>query len=330
MKLIRIDRKTGEAEIKIEDITDLWHLKQIIEEGDIVSGRTIRKTVIKRGDDIEYGEKKPVVLSIKTEKTELKDGILRVSGKITGGQKDIELSSYHTMNLEPGLFLKIQKTWKPYHIDRLKKAQIKHPLLLITVLDREEADFAILKESGIEMIATIRRKDPENLDDYHMEIYDFLKKKNIKNMIIAGPGFERENLFKFISNDDKDFAKNIIIEHTSNIGVTGIREVIGKSSNRVLKETRVAKESEAVREFMERVAKEELVVYGPEETRKAVEYGAVSKLLISFEKARDFEDVMERAEKQRCEIIIIGSDHELGEQFLHMGGIGGLLRFRIE
>jgi len=329
MKVLGQNIKSGEKTLKIESIDDLWHLKNIIEEGDVVSGKTLRKTVIKRGDQIDYGEKKPVTLSIKVEKTELKDNALRISGRIISGQNDIELSSYHTMNIECGSVLTLQKNWKPHHIERLKKAEIKHPLLLITVLDREQADFAIIKESGIEMITSIRSRDPEKREEYYNEIYNFLKKKNIKNIVIAGPGFERENLLNFISKKDREFAKNIFLEHSSNIGITGIREVIEKSSNKIIKQTRIAKESEVVKEFMEKIAKGGLVVYGIEETKRAVEYGAVEKLLISDEKVRDFEDIMEKVEKQKGIVVIIGSDHELGEQFLNMGGIAGFLRFRI-
>jgi protein pelota len=329
MKVLGQNIKSGEKTLKIESIDDLWHLKNIIEEGDVVSGKTLRKTVIKRGDQIDYGEKKPVTLSIKVEKTELKDNVLRISGRIISGQNDIELSSYHTMNIECGSVLTLQKNWKPHHIERLKKAEIKHPLLLITVLDREQADFAIIKESGIEMITSIRSRDPEKREEYYNEIYNFLKKKNIKNIVIAGPGFERENLLNFISKKDREFAKNIFLEHSSNIGITGIREVIEKSSNKIIKQTRIAKESEVVKEFMEKIAKGGLVVYGIEETKRAVEYGAVEKLLISDEKVRDFEDIMEKVEKQKGIVVIIGSDHELGEQFLNMGGIAGFLRFRI-
>ncbi|MEM7819964.1 MAG: mRNA surveillance protein pelota [Candidatus Aenigmatarchaeota archaeon] len=329
MKILSQDIKSGVKTLIIEDMDDLWHLKHIIEPGDFVTSKTIRKTVIKRGSEIDYGEKKPMVLTLKVDKTELSENKLRITGQITNGPKTIEMNAYHTMQIEPKDTITIQKEWKSYHIERLKKAQIKHPLLLITVLDREQADFAILKESGIEMIATIRCKDNEKRDEYYSEIYSFLKKKNLKNMIIAGPGFERENLLKFISEKDKEFSKNIILEHSSNIGITGIREVIEKSSSRVLKETRIAKESEIVKEFLQRVSKESLVVYGADETKKAVEYGAVDKLLISVNKIKEFEGIMEKIEKQKGEIIIIGSDHELGEQFLNMGGIAGFLRFRI-
>lgn len=49
MQLIFKDFKKGIVKIKIESIDDLWSLHLLIEPGDIISGKTIRK--IKVGED---------------------------------------------------------------------------------------------------------------------------------------------------------------------------------------------------------------------------------------------------------------------------------------
>ncbi len=73
-----------------------------------------------------------------------------------------------------------------------------------------------------------------------------------------------------------------------------------------------------------------LVVYGPKETEKAVSIGAVETLFVSQQKLDAFEKLMETQERMRGAVVIIGSDHELGEQFLHLGGIAGFLRFKTD
>jgi stalled ribosome rescue protein Dom34 len=97
-----------------------------------------------------------------------------------------------------------------------------------------------------------------------------------------------------------------------------------------LKETRIAKECEYVQEVLLRMKTEGLVVYGREETQKAISMGAVEILLVSDKKIVEFEKLMERVERLKGKVVIIGSDHEMGEQFLHLGGIAGFLRFRID
>jgi len=80
------------------------------------------------------GDRKPVTLTIQLEKTEYHKDIhvLRLSGKITEGPEDIQISSYHTLSIDTDTVLTIQKPkWKAYHLDRLKKARQKRPLLFI-------------------------------------------------------------------------------------------------------------------------------------------------------------------------------------------------------
>ncbi len=331
MKILKKDLKAGSIALKVETLDDLWHLERILEPKDLVTSKTMRKVVVKRGSEVEYGDKKPVVLTLKTEKIEFQEsGVLRITGPITSGPDDIQLNSYHTIQVEPGSVITIQKEWKSYHLDRLNKAQIKQPLLLICVLDREEADLALLKESGIEKLGSVRSRDPENREEYYKNILSFLEKQiGYQKIIIAGPGFERENLLNFIKKMRSKISESVVLEHCSTTGMHGIQEVLKSSANRILTDTRISKESRIVEEVLGRIKTEGLVVYGPEETKKAVEMGAVETLLVSDKRVREFEELMEKVEKLKGNVVIIGSDHESGEQFFHLGGIAAFLRFRL-
>jgi protein pelota len=333
MKIIHRDMKEQKIKLAVETPEDLWHLEHVIEAGDLVTSRTLRKASIKRGGEYEYGDKKPVVLTIKVEKMELKkdSGILRLNGPIAAGPDDVPLQSHHSIEVEAGSVLSIQKTkWKSYQIDRLEKAKTVKQSLLICVMDREEADFAVLRESGIEMKAKITNYDRENMEEYYEKIISYLKGRDFRTMVIGGPGFERENILKYMREKHKDLAGRIMLEHSSSTGINGVQEIIKKSGSRVLKETRIAKESEYVSEILRRMKTDGLVVYGTKETEKAVESAAVETLFVSQEKLNEFEGVMETQERLGGKIVIIGSDHELGEQFLHLGGVAGFLRFRAE
>ncbi len=333
MKVLVKDLKHNRMRLLVESFEDLWHLEHILEEGDIVTSKTFRKIVVKKGGTYEYGEKKPMVLSVRVEKVEFQrdSGVLRITGPIVLGPENIQKQAYHTLQIDVNSMLTIEKRrWKSYQLDRIEKARAKKPDLFVCVLDREGADFAVVKESGIEMRASIRNYDKENMEGYYREILSYIKRQDFEILILAGPGFERENLLKFIQENERDLTKKIILEHSSSTSINGIQEVVKKSANRILKETRIAKESEYVNEILKRIKTEGLVVYGKKETEKAVKLGAVETLFVSQEKIRDFEEIMEEQERQRGKIVIIGSDHELGEQFLHLGGIAGFLRFRVD
>ncbi|RLJ08570.1 MAG: mRNA surveillance protein pelota [Candidatus Aenigmatarchaeota archaeon] len=337
MKILKLDRKKRFIQLKIENPEDLWHLEKILETGDIITSKTLRKTSVKREDKIEYGKKIPVTIGIKAEKWELRPEMhsLRITGPILSGPKDvITLRSYHTHQIEPGNVLKIEKEkWKPYQLERLKKAKVKQPEIFVCVIDREQADFALLKESGVHTKGTVYfRKvfESEDRSSFYREIIKTLKDSHTDIIILAGPGFEKENLYKFIQEKEPELSKKIFLESCSDTGISGIKEVIKKSSLKVLKEMRLKKETEILERFFEELSKEGLVAYGRKETQEALSFGAIETLLVSEEKIHDFEDFMQEAEKQRAKIIIISSEHENGERFLHLGGIGALLRFSIK
>lgn len=338
VQVIRIDKKEGTVRVRTETPDDLWHLEKILEPGDLITSRTMRKTTIKRGQDIDKGDRKPVTLTIQVEKKEFHRDThnLRITGPIKSGPEDlVRIGSYHSLGIGTDAILTIQKKqWKPHHMDRLNKAKAKPSLLLICVLDREEADCAALKESGIEYLASfssVKKKDSGSLDEYHEEIIKYLegKQADFQAIVLAGPGFERENLLKEIKEKKPELARRIVLEHSNSTGRAGIQEVIKASANRILKDTRVARETELVEKLLEEIEKDGLAVYGRDETKKAIGLGAVETLLVSEDKVPDFEETMDSAEKQGSDIRIISSEHESGEKFLHLGGIGGILRFRM-
>lgn len=331
MKILKKNLKEGIIKVRIETPSDLWHLEKLVEPGDLLRSKTTRKIVINRGGEMKRGERKTMVLKVQAEKTELTDNAFRVTGKIKHGPEDIQLNSYHTLQLELYDDVDIQKKeWKRYHMERLKKAQKAEPLILICVLDRQSADFAMLKESGVERLVTIKSKDPEAREEYYAELKAYLEKKTGYNaIIIAGPGFERENLLKYMKAKKSSIIDKIHLEHASSTGISGINEVLKSSADVIINKTRISEETKIIEKLLEEINKDGLVIYGKSETTDAVNAGAVKTLLISEIKVRENEALMDTIEKMQGDIFVIGDDHTAGEQFLRMGGIAGFLRYRL-
>ena len=335
MKVIKQNLKHGVVKLRVENLDDAWHLKKILEPRDLLTGRTFRKTTVKSGSEVKEGDRKSMVLTVEVEKVEYRPDMhtLRVHGKIMNGPDDVQLSSYHTISIEQGMVISIQKPkWKTHQLDRIHKAGGKKPLLFICVLDRENADFALLQESGIKMLGSVRSEKTETdnkREEYYQHVMETLKKQDCDTIIIAGPGFERENVFNLIKEKDADLAKKISIEHANDTGKPGVQEVIEISANRVLKDTRVARETEIVQEVLTRIKKEGLVTYGKNEVAETISMGAVETLIVSEEKLEEFEPLMDQIEKQRGRVVIISTEHESGEEFLGLGGIAGFLRYKV-
>ncbi len=102
MKQIQSNLRQGIIKVSPENLDDLWVLSQIVEPGDIIKGKTLRK--IKKTEATERAKKvikRPVFMKIGVERTELGADVLRVSGKIIEGPEDVPRGSYHTFNVEP-------------------------------------------------------------------------------------------------------------------------------------------------------------------------------------------------------------------------------------
>lgn len=338
MRIMSRDMREGVVKLKIEAPEDAWHLSKILEPGAMVKGRTRRKTTVKRGQEIVSGDIKPVTLTIEVEKVSFQrdTGKLRLLGKIMDGPEDIQLASYHTLQVEPGLVLTITKKWQSHELKRLEDAAKPSPKVFICMIDRDGAKFYTMPPSGPEQAGEIKfqkskRSDKpaedENREGYYSKVIEVLQEKT-EPVIIAGPGFERENLYKFIKSKSPELTRRAVLEHANDTEISGVTELLKRSGDAVLAKHRVAQETEWVERFLEEVRKDGMAVYGPKETEEALDVGAASVLLISEEKLSGNEALLESAEKVSAEIRIVSSTHEAGEMFLGMGGIGCMLRYK--
>jgi len=197
----------------------------------------------------------------------------------------------------------------------------------------------------------------------------FLQEKDLKGILIGGPGPLKE---KFQDGDFLDYrlkAKVLGIVDTSYTGEQGLQELI-KRGESLIKEASIVKEKKLMEEFFMHLKKDDgLAVYGLNEVKKALDYGAVRTLLISeeFEWVRaklkcqcgnkiekdikpgsvikcpncgnemeieSEEELVEVLSKQAkelgSEVVIISTDTSEGLQFKELGGIGAILRFKMQ
>ena len=161
MKLIQDNIKKGSAKVKIETTDDLWYLSNLIDTGDLIKGKTLRKikttTKEERSGKVT---KKPVFMEIKVEKVDFSKSAstLKVLGPITQGPEDIPKGTHHSFNLEENtIFTIIKEQWLQYQIEKIKEAcQETTSNILICVLDREEAIFATLKKYGFSILSHLK------------------------------------------------------------------------------------------------------------------------------------------------------------------------------
>ncbi len=341
MKMIKFDQRLGEMKLEAENFEDLWHLMKIINPGDIVIGKTIRR-FRSEGEKGEAGEKKEVTIELEVERAELHKNanVLRVMGKILAGTPEeyVQKGSHHTIEIEPGYSYKIKKAkWTTYHFERIKDAQksSKRPIIKIMVIDDKLANVATLKTYGVEFDFELESRTSKRDDAYEEKIVKFFAElvkiiQNSKKVLVAGPGFTAESFRNYIRNRHPELLKNITIEHTSTAEKSGIYELIKSGTvKRLIKEDRVSTEFEKIERYMAEAGKGSgMAVKGIEEVREANDYSALSELYVLDDFVRKKPEILDEAKAKGVDITIFTSGEEPWKNLHKLGGVVGILRFK--
>lgn len=350
MRLLRKDLGEGVLHLRIDSLDDLWTLRNLIAPGDRVTSDTTR-TAESAGDKVREAkmEKKPMRLGVRAEAVEWHDfdDHLRVLGPIETGPQDH--GRFHTLILRAdGMDAVIEKRGglQPWHLRQVEQAvaATDSPQLLLLAIDDSEAQFGLLKSYGLQLLGSLpaggQGKRHEGAARAKEQFYAEAAKSLAMfrpdpkvPFVVVGPGWWREEFLEYAKAKVPAAAAGAVSEGTAQGGRTGLQEALRRGLlSRVSKEHRVNSDTALVEEFLSRVAKGDgLATYGLGEVTRAVQAGAVDSLLVSDRVVRSgaVEGLMLAAESARCDIHVVSSGHDAGEQLDRMGGIAALLRFAL-
>jgi len=349
VKLVFKDLKHGEVKLIAENLDDIWHLYNIVNEGDLVRALTFRT------DDQSSDDKKR---SKKSEKKRMKLGIrvtevrfhefsdrLRIHGKIEEGPQD--LGSFHTLNItadKMDAISIVKNRWEYHHLKRIDEAvkESKQPIVTFVSLDDECATVAVLRQSGVQWIADIdskrsgkmyedKKTDP---NEYFGEILSVVKTNMGENsgLIVIGPGFTREHFVKYGREKNLELFSNCHVCSTGHCGMNGVQEAIKTGVvKQIAKENRVVFETEQIEKVFEEIRKNGLAAYGFSEVKNAVRNGAAERVLITdtLVRTKKGEEILRLAKENNSEFTIINTMHESGKKIEGIGGVAAILRFKI-
>lgn len=174
---------------------------------------------------------------------------------------------------------------------------------LIT-LDRSEATFALLSGGHLEILKTLTSGAPSKHDaggqsarrfervieqlahEFNVRVGEyankfFLEVKNLKGIVIGGPGPTKD---KFAEGSYLDYRLKEKILAILDIGYsdeTGVKELLSRSED-ILKNVRYIEEKKLVQEFLRNLSRDTgLAIYGEKEIRNALQEGTASVILLS-------------------------------------------------
>lgn len=348
MKVVFKNLKHGEIKLVPENLDDIWHLYNIIDEGDLVRMVAFRTSDEGKDDKIrsKKTEKKRMKLGVRVKEVKFHEfsDRLRIHGTIEEGPQD--LGSFHTLNVDADKMEAIsivKEEWKHFQLERIDEA-VKlrsQPLLTFVSLDEETATVAVLRQSGVQWVADIdsRRsgkmyESVDNEKEYFGEIFSVVKMNKDKDspLVIVGPGFTKEHFIEYGKEKESLLFEKCFSHGTGCAGMPGVQEAIKTGVvEKITKENRVAFETQLVEKLFEEIKKDGLVTYGEQQVKNALINGAVERLLISDVLVRNpkGEELLRLAKQNNSRFTIINSMHESGKKLEGIGGVGALLRFKI-
>ena len=351
MKVVEMDSSRRAIKLKIESEEDLWVLYNVICVGDVVYSWTSRELKTRSGS-----KRKGMVLGIRVEWVEFQPFTtrLRVHGIIVHGPKELDLEGQrHTLSIGIGSTITIirESGWYGTDYKRIMDACRKTTIpVLIVSIDDEEYCIAIAKGYGVQVISEGYLRLPSKLEastrsealrkqlkEVLNKVIDTLSRYEIKVLIIAGPGYVKENLYNEAKNDPRLRNVKIYMENTSWGGVKGVYEVIKRGILiDVLKDHDMVIEENLLDELMYYIAKDPgYVAYGLDDVEYVARARAIKKLMVvsdlvrhpNEEIRRRVEEIMKLAEEQKAEIKIFSSVHETRLKLKNLGGIAAILRY---
>lgn len=280
------------------------------------------------------------------------NGLAVFSGNVAAreGQSDVKVWS-----VEPPVPLntRIYRCDKTFVTDILESMIEDKREYGLVVIDRRDADIALLKGKSIIPLTKTHSHVPGKFKaggqsaqrfarliegaakDHYKKVAEYIKemfldRKNLKGIIVGGPGPTKYDFVEGNYITDQLKRKIIAIKDLSYTGEFGLQELVEKSQD-ILAEEEITEEKQIMQKFFSLLSKEPgKVAYGEQEVKKALEMGAVDVLLLSEDLPDETIDKLsESAEEMGTTVDIISIETREGVQLKDMGKIAAILRFEI-
>ena len=339
MHIVKFYQGEGVMRLKLDTLEDLWTVQRIVLPDDLVKSKSLRKF---KANETDVGELKEVIITLRVEKTELDKNALRlrIMGKIVEGKPEqyIRLNSYHTLNIAPSDTLDIIKgAWPDYLVNVVKNAvgDTKKPRLGIIMVDDEKALPAYLLGYGVEFRNEIysnlsKRMTQKDFQEQQRKFYESItstiKGMNVDTVIVAGPGFTKDDVRTYMESKQERINKRIIYQQASNTERSGVYEIIRSPEvENLLKSEHIRSEFAVMEEFLKGLSTG-ISKYGIENVAAAIDDYAVSSLIVndSMLGNQDVQKILAKAESMHIKIDIFNSMDEAGEQLASFKGIASI------
>lgn len=362
-----IDDKTRAGSVKLEanDAEDMWHIYNLISESDKLMASTIRKVQQETSTGSSSSERVRMTICIEVKSFEYDSTVImmRVTGRVATENKYVRVGAFHTLELQPHRAFSIEKEhWDSMHMERLQLAinpaadadlgavMMQEGLAHVLMVSRS----LTLTRSRIEVAIPRKGKNALYNRDSAMTRFfrevlraclQYLDLSHLKVLLIASPGFVKDEFYKFAmleaSREDlRDIIDNkskILLCHASSGHKHALHEVLTRPELQSrLSNTKAVGEVHILNEFNDMLKKDpDRAVYGPAHIKFASEMGAIQNLLVTdklfraadVETRKKYVQLVEIVRATGAQVNVFSTQHVTGEQLDLMTGVAAILRF---
>jgi len=317
-------------------------------EGEKSTAKNIKSTATRK-NVTEALEK--IVRHLKEFKKTPENGLAVFCGNVAKneGEQDLELWS-----IEPPqpLRMRIYRCDKDFVLEALQEMLEADAIFGLVVLDRKEATIGFLEGKRIEVVQKMTSGIPGKVKaggqsaqrfhritegltkDFYKRIASEIKSafytnKKLKGLLVGGPIPTKD---EFLDNEylptqlqEKVIGRIDLGDTTEN----GLKELVERGQE-ILADQEIIHEKKVLERFFKTLGeKRELAALKLEETKTALERGAVDVLVLSEGIDRAImKELSAIAKDTGSTVEKVSLETEEGEQFKNLGGIGATLRFR--
>ena len=157
---------------------------------------------------------------------------------------------------------------------------------------------------------------------------EFLGKKEIKGIILGGPGPTKEEFAEYLNNEIRK--KIIGIKDVTYTDESGLHDLVEKSQDLLANEI-IVQERIIMTRFFEKLGKEpNKVAYGVNEVKEALDLGAVEIVLVNEDyDEKGITELEDLCEKMGSKIQLISVDTREGKQLKDLGSVAAILRYEL-
>lgn len=359
---------SGFVNLIVDSEEDLWALYNIIGVGDAIKTKMNRKIQHETGSK-KSSKKICIILTLIIEEIDYsqQDSIIRIKGKNLKENEYVAIGQYQTVDISIDSFFTLyKKFWDEMHLQTLNNSLDVTKTSEIAAIIMEEGvahlyyisnNQTVLK-GKVEISIPKKRSGSTEHDKgktrFFEKIFNNLLKQinfeNIKCVVIASPGFTKDDFKKYMDEQIDDNPKdNAVIKnninkflytHSSSGYKHSLEEILAKPDiKRAIKSTKCINDVEAMEDFNKVLGTDmDKCFFGLKSFEIVYEKNAIDTVIYTDNFLRKLNPQVRKnlgpkiikLRDSACKVFQFSSQHTTGEKIDQFGGIVGIMTYVVE